>query len=180
MRATSASQSTEISRAFFSKPDLLFEKETCLLILFSILFNSTLPLPINLQPSLPQLPHCYQFQSDEEECERETPGRGKRQVLHSLLENANIFGGYLVYTILVYKYWGKTKKKSLSSDLQPGFPNLGGFVKYVVELPLVGDPVVWLVPALSSTRSHFLYQCSTLLSQKYLSFFFFLFEYGFN
>jgi len=46
MRATSASQSTEISCAFFNKPDLLFEKVTCLLILFSILFNCTLPLPI--------------------------------------------------------------------------------------------------------------------------------------
>ena len=46
MRATSASQSTEISCAFLSKPDLLFENVTCLLILFSILFNSTLPLPI--------------------------------------------------------------------------------------------------------------------------------------
>ena len=48
MRATSASQSTEISCAFFSKPDLLLEKVTCLLILFSILFNCTLPLPISL------------------------------------------------------------------------------------------------------------------------------------
>jgi len=46
MRATSASQSTEISWAFLSKPDLLFENVTCLLILFSILFNCTLPLPI--------------------------------------------------------------------------------------------------------------------------------------
>lgn len=46
MRATSASQSTEISWAFLSKPDLLLENVTCLLILFSILFNCTLPLPI--------------------------------------------------------------------------------------------------------------------------------------
>lgn len=48
MRATSASQRTEISCAFFSNPDLLFENVTCLLILFSILFNCTLPLPISL------------------------------------------------------------------------------------------------------------------------------------
>lgn len=46
IKATSASQSTEISWAFFNKPDLLFEKVTCLLILFSILFSWILPLPI--------------------------------------------------------------------------------------------------------------------------------------
>lgn len=48
IKATSASQSTEISCAFLSSPDLLFEKVTCLLILFSILFSWTLPLPITL------------------------------------------------------------------------------------------------------------------------------------
>lgn len=46
MSATSASHKTEISCAFFNKPDLRLEKVTCLLILFSILFNCTLPLPI--------------------------------------------------------------------------------------------------------------------------------------
>ena len=46
MRATSASQSTESSYAFLRRPFLLLAKVTCLLILFSILFNSTLPLPI--------------------------------------------------------------------------------------------------------------------------------------
>lgn len=48
IKATSASQSTEISCAFLSSPDLLFEKVTCLLILFSILFSWTLPLPMTL------------------------------------------------------------------------------------------------------------------------------------
>ncbi|CAA6657337.1 unnamed protein product [Spirodela intermedia] len=46
IRATSASQRTEISCAFFSSPDRRFEKVTCRLILFSILFSCTLPLPI--------------------------------------------------------------------------------------------------------------------------------------
>lgn len=46
IRATSASHKTEISWAFFSNPDLLLEKVTCLLILFSIRFSCTLPLPI--------------------------------------------------------------------------------------------------------------------------------------
>lgn len=46
IKATSASQSTEISLAFFNKPDLRLEKVTCLLILFSILFSCTRPLPI--------------------------------------------------------------------------------------------------------------------------------------
>lgn len=39
INATSASQSTEISWAFFNNPDLRFENVTCLLILFSILFS---------------------------------------------------------------------------------------------------------------------------------------------
>lgn len=46
MSATSASQRTESSQAFFKSPFLRFAKVTCLLILFSILFSSTLPLPI--------------------------------------------------------------------------------------------------------------------------------------
>lgn len=46
MRATSASHRTEISCAFFNKPDLRLEKVTCRLILFSIRFNCTLPLPM--------------------------------------------------------------------------------------------------------------------------------------
>ena len=44
--ATSASHKTEISLAFFSNPVLLLEKVTCLLILFSMRFNWTLPLPM--------------------------------------------------------------------------------------------------------------------------------------
>lgn len=51
MRATWASQRTEISCAFFSNPVLRFENVTCLLILFSIRFNCTLPLPIFDFPS---------------------------------------------------------------------------------------------------------------------------------
>ncbi|CAA6662934.1 unnamed protein product [Spirodela intermedia] len=50
MRATSASHRTEISCAFFSSPDLRFEKVTCRLMLFSILLSCTFPLPI-LSPS---------------------------------------------------------------------------------------------------------------------------------
>lgn len=46
MRATSASHRTESSYAFFKTPPLLFANVTCLLIVFSILFSSTLPLPI--------------------------------------------------------------------------------------------------------------------------------------
>lgn len=46
INATSASQSTEISCAFFNNPDLRFENVTCLLILFSILLSWTLPLPM--------------------------------------------------------------------------------------------------------------------------------------
>lgn len=46
IRATSASHRTESSYAFFSSPFLRLAKVTCLLILFSILFSSTLPLPI--------------------------------------------------------------------------------------------------------------------------------------
>ena len=44
--ATSASHNTEISWAFFKKPALRLEKVTWRLILFSILFSWTLPLPI--------------------------------------------------------------------------------------------------------------------------------------
>ena len=121
-KATSASQSTEISRAFLSKPDLLFENETCLLILFSILFNSTLPLPINqyldsLSFSVTSL--CYQFQSDEEEQSERKKAEEigtyiNITILHTLLEDPNIFGGYLVFTILVYNKWitiGESEKK---------------------------------------------------------------------
>ena len=46
IRATSASHSTESSKAFLSKPFLRFEKVTWRLILFSILSNTTLPLPM--------------------------------------------------------------------------------------------------------------------------------------
>lgn len=52
MRETSASQRTESSQAFLSKPLFLLEKVTCLVILFSILFTSTLPLPISHSLSL--------------------------------------------------------------------------------------------------------------------------------
>ena len=55
MSATSASQRTESSQAFFKSPFLRFAKVTCLLILFSILFSSTLPLPIFFFLSLTQL-----------------------------------------------------------------------------------------------------------------------------
>ena len=48
MRATSASHRTESSYAFFNRPFLRLANVTCLLILFSILFSSTLPLPILL------------------------------------------------------------------------------------------------------------------------------------
>ncbi|MQM06021.1 hypothetical protein Taro_038838 [Colocasia esculenta] len=51
MSATSASQRTEISCAFFSSPDRRLEKVTCRLILFSILFSCTFPLPIGATPS---------------------------------------------------------------------------------------------------------------------------------
>jgi hypothetical protein len=44
--ATSASHSTQSSKAFFNNPLLLFENVTCLLILFSILSKTILPLPI--------------------------------------------------------------------------------------------------------------------------------------
>uniref|UniRef100_A0A803RAW1 Uncharacterized protein n=1 Tax=Cannabis sativa TaxID=3483 RepID=A0A803RAW1_CANSA len=46
IKATSASQSTEISCAFFNNPERRFENVTCLLILFSILFISTRPRPM--------------------------------------------------------------------------------------------------------------------------------------
>lgn len=45
-RATSASQRTESSKAFFRSPFRRFENVTCLFMLFSILFSCTLPLPI--------------------------------------------------------------------------------------------------------------------------------------
>ncbi|RWW56475.1 hypothetical protein BHE74_00036827 [Ensete ventricosum] len=51
MRATSASQRTEISWAFFSSPDRRLEKVTWRLILFSIRFSCTLPLPISIDRS---------------------------------------------------------------------------------------------------------------------------------
>lgn len=47
IKATSASQRTEISWAFLSNPVLLLEKVTCLLILFSMRFNCTFPLPMD-------------------------------------------------------------------------------------------------------------------------------------
>ena len=47
IRATSASQRTESSQAFLRSPFLRFANVTCLFILFSILFSSTLPLPIS-------------------------------------------------------------------------------------------------------------------------------------
>lgn len=47
MSATSASQRTEISCAFLSRPERRLENVTWRLILFSILFNCTLPLPIS-------------------------------------------------------------------------------------------------------------------------------------
>ncbi|KAG6529665.1 hypothetical protein ZIOFF_011878 [Zingiber officinale] len=53
MRPTSASQRTEISCAFLSSPVRRLEKVTCRLVLFSIRFNSTLPLPIFALPPLP-------------------------------------------------------------------------------------------------------------------------------
>ncbi|CAL1379107.1 unnamed protein product [Linum trigynum] len=53
IRATSASHRTEISCAFFSRPDRRFENVTCLLILFSILCSCTLPLPILCSVCLP-------------------------------------------------------------------------------------------------------------------------------
>ena len=59
MRATSASHRTESSYAFFKRPFLLFANVTCLLILFSILFNSTLPLPIFFY--FPSLSRCESF-----------------------------------------------------------------------------------------------------------------------
>jgi len=78
--------------------------------LFSILFNSTLPLPINqyldsLSFSVTSL--CYQFQSDEEEQSERKKAEEigtyiNITILHTLLEDPNIFGGYLVFTILVY------------------------------------------------------------------------------
>ncbi|KAJ0860814.1 hypothetical protein HanRHA438_Chr13g0627691 [Helianthus annuus] len=46
MRPTSASQRTDSSYAFLSKPFRRFEKVTCRFILFSIRFSSTLPLPM--------------------------------------------------------------------------------------------------------------------------------------
>ena len=46
MSATSASHSTESSKAFFSKPFLLFEKVTCLLVSFSMRFIWVFPLTI--------------------------------------------------------------------------------------------------------------------------------------
>lgn len=46
IKATSASQRIEISCAFLSNPERRFENVTCLLILFSILFSWTLPLPM--------------------------------------------------------------------------------------------------------------------------------------
>jgi len=46
MSATSASQRTESSKAFLSSPFLLFEKVTCLLESFSILFIWAFPLTI--------------------------------------------------------------------------------------------------------------------------------------
>jgi hypothetical protein len=48
MSATSASHKTDNSYAFFNSPLRLFANVTCRLILFSILFNSTLPLSIFL------------------------------------------------------------------------------------------------------------------------------------
>lgn len=47
MRATSASQRTDSSCAFFSNPTRRFEKVTCLLVAFSILLISIFPLPIS-------------------------------------------------------------------------------------------------------------------------------------
>lgn len=57
MRETSASQRTESSQAFLRRPLRRLAKVTCLLILFSILFSSTLPLPIcSLESTLLLLP----------------------------------------------------------------------------------------------------------------------------
>lgn len=47
MSPTSASHKTDSSYAFLSSPLRRFANVTCRLILFSILFNSTLPLPIS-------------------------------------------------------------------------------------------------------------------------------------
>ena len=47
MSATSASQSTESSYAFLRRPLRRLEKVTCRLILISMRFSSTLPLPIS-------------------------------------------------------------------------------------------------------------------------------------
>lgn len=49
IKATSTSQRTESSYAFFRSPTLRFEKVTCLLVAFSIRFISTFPLTIFLQ-----------------------------------------------------------------------------------------------------------------------------------
>lgn len=46
IRATSASQRTESSKAFLRSPLLLFENVTCLLVAFSILFIWVFPLTI--------------------------------------------------------------------------------------------------------------------------------------
>lgn len=51
MTATSASQSTESSWAFFSRPWRLLENVTCLLFEFSIFFISIFPRPIFSLPN---------------------------------------------------------------------------------------------------------------------------------
>jgi len=48
IRATSASQSTDNSYAFLSKPFLRLQKVTCRLVVFSILLISIFPLPVFL------------------------------------------------------------------------------------------------------------------------------------